>query len=624
MKNATHFALVMLALLQGHAFAGDSSFEKPEGVVPSTGAGGAAFKTPQRVSVFAEEANATSVGKAPLTRKAFRELDPFLVDPIEYAGQTDSFSVSLAAYPHATKRTLKEGVAFSWRDGELFGLFAEHPVSHLEVGVLSAKDVSEEEKKKRREEVRNTVDVLAALWIYSADSVLDLKRNLDKPIAVLELVAPAGPTKESVFAFDAYVPVGKVEFGGGTKMGGKAERARFFAEFLSDDPEREILCLGSLADGVAYVRDRVGARDDPAALRALDEKARTASAERWTALGVDFSEPSGVVIAAPASAASASAASAPPPLDASAFSDPVAWSEVRKTSNKTVLRDRTSFREFDPLELTPIRYAQSMASFPTVGFRELADGVWFLLRDDSLVAAFLDHPPVQRDEQRLRNMNFSYEAALYLYPLDPMATHGMGAPLSQLNPLAVLTIENSSASPHPYFCAFTPEAHVNFGNCAKPETPRDAARFFFEFLCERPEADVFCLGKQMIDNGSIRSLRENRIMEIWEKHWDAGTETPPYSSIQEELRPMLDEAKADAPALAEKYGMVLWHAESDSHAEKDSHAESAEVAEFESHAESAESAEVSNPRELNEEKQREQNERFGQDLQQLIDEDEEE
>ena len=74
MKNATHFALVMLALLQGHAFAGDSSFEKPEGVVPSTGAGGAAFKTPQRISVFAEEANATSVGKAPLTRKAFREL----------------------------------------------------------------------------------------------------------------------------------------------------------------------------------------------------------------------------------------------------------------------------------------------------------------------------------------------------------------------------------------------------------------------------------------------------------------------------------------------------------------------------------------------------------------------
>ena len=74
----------------------------------------------------------------------------------------------------------------------------------------------------------------------------------------------------------------------------------------------------------------------------------------------------------------------------------------------------------------------------------------------------------------------------------------------------------------------------------------------------------------------------------------------------------------------------MWHAESDSHAEKDSHAESAEknshaeVAESDSHAESSESAEVSNPRELNEEKQREQNERFGHDLQQLINEDGEE
>ena len=567
MKNASLFALSSLVLLHGTVFAADSAFEKPERVILFTSAGGR-----------------SALEKTPLSRDAFRTLDPASVEPIGYADvKSDSMSEEAIAYSHPSDRVIEDGLTFSWRDGAFFCLFEEKPVSQFEKFGLSAKSLSDEEKAKLRRISAQAVDYRGALWVYPANAAPDWKDNQPKPLAVLEIVAtpaadgrieivPAGKSPgDSGFSFVAYVASGKLKFGGVSRVAGKADALRFFADFLSSDPKREFLCLGSVDEGIAHFRERREASGDPEALRNLDERTREESSRRWASLGIDFAKVSAISVKSPSELPKGFR---PLPLDGNAglLEKPGSFNRFAHTTNAVVLHSRTSFRTFDPTDLQPIPYARSMASFPTLRYREMEKGVWFMLRDGALLALFLDHPPVQRDDERLRRTNFAYESALYLYPMDPFLTHGMSSSLSKEAPLAILTIESSSAAPYPFFCAFTPEGHLNFCNCAKPETPKDAARFFFEFLCERPETDVFCLGGEW-DNGHISRQRERKFIQIRNKTQKDGREQPSDSEMLEALRPIIEKAKADASALAENYDMVLWHAES---AENGSHTEFAE------------------------------------------------
>ena len=121
-------------------------------------------------------------------------------------------------------------------------------------------------------------------------------------------------------------------------------------------------------------------------------------------------------------------------------------------------------------------------------------------------------------------------------------------------PLAVLTIENDPATPAPFFCAFTPESHLNFGLCERPKSKKEAARFFFEFLCEHPQREVYCLGSdRFTDNVGIRSRFERATFELKETNKDISPE-----QVLEKLKPQIDKAKAESKAMAEKYDMVLW------------------------------------------------------------------
>ena len=173
MKNASLFALSSLVLLHGTVFAADSACEKPERVILFTSAGGR-----------------SALEKTPLSRDAFRTLDPASVEPIGYADvKSDSMSEEAIAYSHPSDRVIEDGLTFSWRDGAFFCLFEEKPVSQFEKFGLSAKSLSDEEKAKLRRISAQAVDYRGALWVYPANAAPDWKDNQPKPLAVLEIVA---------------------------------------------------------------------------------------------------------------------------------------------------------------------------------------------------------------------------------------------------------------------------------------------------------------------------------------------------------------------------------------------------------------------------------------------------
>ena len=220
----------------------------------------------------------------------------------------------------------------------------------------------------------------------------------------------------------------------------------------------------------------------------------------------------------------------------------------------TELTDRKSFREMNPDGMPLIGYAYSMSSFPwTTDGKEygLSEGVWYLLRNDKMMARFVWHPQPRKAVPRL-----SYEAALFLYPANPDLTHMWSPSAILAKPFAVLTIENDTASPAPFFCAFTPESHLNFGLCQRPKTEQEAARFFFEFLCEHPEKEVYCLGSDewnVDENVGIRKSFEMATFKLWDASKDISPE-----DVLKEMKPQIDKAKAESRAMAEKYDMVLW------------------------------------------------------------------
>lgn len=259
-----------------------------------------------------------------------------------------------------------------------------------------------------------------------------------------------------------------------------------------------------------------------------------------------------------------------PKLDVGNFENPIAiqqlgpfgmFGEPDKANHpceKTELTNRKSFREMNPDGMPLIGYAYSMSSFPwTTDGKEygLSEGVWYLLRNDKMMARFVWHPQPSKAVPRL-----SYEAALFLYPANPNLTH-MWSPSAVLaKPIAVLTIENDTASPAPFFCAFTPESHLNFGPCRRPKNKKEAARFFFEFLCEHPEEELCCLGCDDFrgeDNVRIRGRFERATFKLMETSKD---EISP-ELVLNELKPQIEKAKAESMAMAEKYDMVLWLSE---------------------------------------------------------------
>ena len=227
--------------------------------------------------------------------------------------------------------------------------------------------------------------------------------------------------------------------------------------------------------------------------------------------------------------------------------------EAQNPCKNTKLGTRQSFREMNPDGMLLIGYFSTMPSFPTganKGDAYPTDGVWFLLRKEKMFARFVWRPISNRKVPRL-----SYEAALFLYPANPNLTH-MRSPAAVLeSPIAVLTIENDTASPAPFFCAFTPESHLNFGPCQRPKTAHEAARFFFEFLCEHPQGEVYCLGKdEWRDNADIRKSFERATFEAKQKA--TGDISP--EDVLKEIKPQIDKVKAESRAMAKKYDMVLW------------------------------------------------------------------
>ncbi len=510
---------------------------------------------PATFVLFGGEDRGECLKRTPLSKEAFRLLDPLSTDEIAYAEKV--CTEEGLVYAHATPETLKEGAAFSWRGGRFFCLFAENPVSGFEKQALLSGRLSEEDKAKFLKIVKQAVEIKGALWIYSADAALDLKEKLSTPLAILEIVSTsaaegrvelAASEAEAGYSFVIYVAAGRLNFGNASNVSDKMAAIRFFTDFLTDNPEKDFICLGSAEEGVAYFRERLAVCDDAEALKALDERMRKASAARLASVAApkrDF-----VLAVAP--------------LSADRFIKPEVIKQFGPfdwTSNpekathpceKTELADRASFREMNPDGMPLIGYAGRMSSFPwTTDGKEygLREGVWYLLRNDKMFARFVWRPQSRRELPSL-----SYEAALFLYPANPNLTH-MWSPYAILEkPLAVLTIENDPATPAPFFCAFTPESHLNFGLCERPKSKKEAARFFFEFLCEQPQREVYCLGSdRFTDNVGIRSRFERATFELKETNKEISPE-----QVLEKLKPEMDKAKAESKAMAEKYDMVLW------------------------------------------------------------------
>lgn len=506
--------------------------------------------------LFGGEDRGECLKRTPLSKEAFRAIDPLSTDEIAYAEKV--CTEEGLVYAHPTEDTLKEGTAFSWRDGRFFCLFAENPVSGFEKQALLMEGLSDEDKAKFRKVVKQAVGIKGALWIYSADAALDLKEKLSTPLAILEIVStPAAEGRverdasgvEAGYSFVIYVAAGRLSFGNVPNVSDKMAAIRFFADFLTDNPEKDFICLGSAEEGVAYFRERVAVCDDAEALKALDERTRKASAARLASVAApkrDF-----VLAVAP--------------LSADRFIKPEAikhfgpfdWtSEPEKAIHpceRTKLEDRASFRKMNPDGMPLIGYAGRMSSFPwsADGKREglVDDGVWYLLRNGKMMARF-----VWRPQPRNEVPGLSYEAALFLYPANPNLTHGWSPAAVLERPFAVLTIENDPATPAPFFCAFTPESHLNFGLCERPKNKKEAARFFFEFLCEHPQREVYCLGcDRFADNVQTRGRFERATFKLKET-----TEEIPPERVLEELKPQIDKAKAESKAMAEKYDMVLW------------------------------------------------------------------
>lgn len=505
--------------------------------------------------LFGGEDRGECLNRTPLSKEAFRAIDPLSTDEITYAEKV--CTEEGLVYAHPTEDTLKEGAAFSWRGGLFFCLFAENPVSGFGKQALLMGGLSDEDKAKFRKVVKQAVEIKAALWIYSADAAIDLKEKLSTPLAILEIVStPAAQGRvelnssgaEAGYSFVVYVAAGRLNLGSVSNVPDKMSAIRFFADFLSDNPEKDFICLGSAEEGVAYFRERHSVRDDAGALLALDKRTRKSSAARLAS------------VAAPKQDFVLNVA----PLEADSFIKPEVIknfgpliSDLEKATHpceKTELTDRASFREMNPDGMPLIGYAGRMSSFPWTAERKkdmpIDDGVWYLLRNDKMFARFVWRP------QSIREVpSISYEAALFLYPANPNLTH-MWSPYAILErPLAVLTIENDPATPAPFFCAFTPESHLNFGLCERPKNKLEAARFFFEFLCEHPQTEVYCLGSdRFADNAfSIRSSFEGATFKL--------RKTKEYISpedVLEELKPQIDKAKAASRTMAEKNDMVLW------------------------------------------------------------------
>ena len=514
--------------------------------------------------LFGGEDRGECLKRTPLSKEAFRLLDPSATDEITYAEKV--CTEEGLVYAHPTADTLKEGAAFSWRGGRFFCLFAQNPVSGFEKQALLLGRLSEEDKAKFLKVVKQAVEIKGALWIYSADAALDLKKKLATPLAILEIVSTSAAEgrveldasgAEAGYSFVIYVAAGRLNFGNVPNVPDKMAAIRFFADFLTDNPEKDFICLGSAEEGVAYFRERLAVCDDAGALRALDERMRKASATRLAS-----------VAAAPKRDFVLNVA----PLESDSFIKPEAvkhFGPFDSTSNlekathpceKTELMNRASFREMNPDGMPLIGYAGRMSSFPWTADKKkeglIDDGVWYLLRNDKMFARFVWRPQSRREVPSL-----SYEAALFLYPANPNLTHRWSPYAILERPLAVLTIENDPATPAPFFCAFTPESHLNFGLCERPKNKREAARFFFEFLCEHPQREVYCLGSdRFTDNVRVRSSFEGATFKLRKTKEDISPE-----DVLEELKTQIDKAKAESRTMAEKYDMVLWPDETSGH-----------------------------------------------------------
>jgi hypothetical protein len=227
------------------------------------------------------------------------------------------------------------------------------------------------------------------------------------------------------------------------------------------------------------------------------------------------------------------------------------------------LISRASFYALDPNKVEPIGY--KVSSFPMIPenkYGSIEGGVSFALRDFNLFALYFDSPKTRRESKigmPLSN-GLAYLSAFYVYPLNPVPGKGwvqMNSPDMEDKPLVVLTLETSRDSDKPFFCAFTPEAHLNFG-VYEGETNRIAMlTHFIGFLSGAGTNNAACLGSPQ---AGFFFRRERELATGSDGNWARERRGEPPLPISEygkkRLRDMDAEAQRKSADYAEKLGIA--------------------------------------------------------------------